>query len=57
MFTWKKYEYNINLYFVWVQGTLYIIYHEGAIGVAGGAIAPPDFHLVGQAIHYAPPDF
>ena len=30
---------------------------ECAIGVAGGAIAPPDFNLVGQPILYAPPDF
>ena len=30
---------------------------ECAIGLAGGAIAPPDFNLVGQVIHYAPPDF
>ena len=28
-----------------------------AIGMAGGAIAPPDFYLVGQPILYAPPDF
>ena len=28
-----------------------------AIGVAGGAIAPPDFYLVGQPILYALPDF
>ena len=27
------------------------------MGVAGGAIAPPDFNLVGQPILYAPPDF
>ena len=30
---------------------------EYAIGVAGGAIAPPDLNLVGQPILYAPPDF
>ena len=30
---------------------------ECAIGVAGGAITPPDFNLVGQPILYAPPDF
>ena len=30
---------------------------ECAIGVAGGAIAPPDFNLVGQSILNAPPDF
>jgi len=30
---------------------------ECAIGGAGGAMAPPDFSLVGLAIHLAPPDF
>ena len=30
---------------------------ECSIGGAGGAIAPPDFNLVGQIIHYAPPYF
>ena len=30
---------------------------ECAIGGAGRAIAPLDFNLVGQTIHYAPPDF
>ena len=28
---------------------------ECAIGVTGGAIAPPEFNLVEQTIHYAPP--
>ena len=30
---------------------------ECAIGMADGAIALPDFNLVGQTIHYALPDF
>ena len=35
----------------------YVLLMECAIGVAGGAIAPPNFNLVGQTMHYAPPDF
>ena len=30
---------------------------ECAIGMARGAMAPPDFKLVGPAIHLAPPEF
>ena len=38
-------------------GPTYEYVMEFAKGVAGGAIAPPEFNLVGQTIHYAPPYF
>ena len=50
---------NIAVFFeTSYRGTVHSSWTMGcAIGGAGGAIAPPDFYLVGQPILYAPPDF